>query len=424
MKKLIFTAVLILTGLVIYSQPDCEGQRTAIHELNPIQRIALNDLILEYVQSQINPDYDPNGTFPNNLIQMKYDIVAEHTDYGQGGTEWHNFDEYFFEWHRDYIAGLEQFILDKEDCPLCPDFVPLPYWDITRPLSTEFWNQMVPEFDGAFLFDAVSIDPIHDGTASFKSDAMRTWGDYVVTSDDCGEYEDIDDFASFIQGWHGQVHNEMGGAMRSTSATAGTSVFWLYHAFVDEKYYCYQQLCQCPEADINSSQGLCDYCFDFSESLNTDAISVELIDANGNQVQVSLDENNCIPLDGLPYNSTYTVDVQAVNSSMTDNIACENAFQSFNFIVPTPPFRKFPCFGVDVTQSSTRFTVDNTGDSRYFNISNVETNTGATQTVSNSLFIASGQSAEIQLQNSFATANNHLVISSNGESISVNYVQN
>lgn len=102
MKKLIFTTVLALTGLICFSQSDCEGQRTSIHELTEFQRTILNDLILQYVQSQPNPDYDPEGIFPNNLIQYKYDIVAQHTDYGQGGGTWHNFDEYFLEWHRDY----------------------------------------------------------------------------------------------------------------------------------------------------------------------------------------------------------------------------------------------------------------------------------------------------------------------------------
>ena len=113
MKKLIFTTVLILFGFFGFSQVDCEGQRTPIHELTQNQRDVLNDLILQYVQSQINPDYDPDGEFPDKLLEHKYTIVAQHTDFGSNHTPWHDPIELFFSWHRDYIAGLEQFFWIK-----------------------------------------------------------------------------------------------------------------------------------------------------------------------------------------------------------------------------------------------------------------------------------------------------------------------
>lgn len=237
----------------------------------------------------------------------------------------------------EIIAGLEQFILDQEDCEFCPFFVPLPYWDITKPLPTEFWNQMIPEFEDAFLFDAVSSDPLHDGTASFKSDPLQTWPNYQVTTEDCEEYEDIDDFASFIQGWHGSVHNEMGGAMRSTTATSGTSVFWLYHAFVDEKYYCYQQLCQCPEPVAQLNIRKCDVCFDLSNSLNSDEFDLTLIDDQGNETIISLNSEGCISSNYLDPGEDYILSIKAINSAMTDNIACLSDQIELTFTSPDPP---------------------------------------------------------------------------------------
>jgi hypothetical protein len=176
---------------------------------------------------------------------------------------------------------------------------------------------------------------------------------------------------------------------------------------------------------------LCEYCFDVSESTNTDAIAIDLYDVNGTSISVNLDENNCIPLDQLTQNTGYNVNVTALNTSMIDNVECTNATQAFSFWVPTPPFRRFPCFGILVTQKNsnssgtTNFTINNTGNSREFNINSIETNTGNLQVISNSIFVASGQEIDITIPNPISIAsNNQLIIESEGQSINVSYVPN
>ena len=435
MKKLIFTTVLALTGLICFSQSDCEGQRTPIHEFEDFERAILNDLILQYVQSIPNPSYDPDGPFPWNRIEYKYLIVAEHTGNGTGGQAWHNFDEYFLEWHRDYIAGLEQFILDQ-GCNLCPSFVPLPYWDITQPLPDEFWNQMIPEFENAFFAGAQgNPNPPHDGTASFKSDPMQTWPDYGVSEDDCTEYEDIDDFASFIQSWHSTVHVEMGGAMRATGATSGTSVFWLYHAFVDEKYYCYQQLCQCPEPIVELSNRECDVCVDFSNSTNADDFNLILIDEFGNESSVSLNSQGCISYRDLNQGDNYTLKVHAVNTSMTDNIACLNDEIEINFTAPDPPSSKFnpnPCiratplpqFPTTTTLTSSKVVkVTNTGTEREFTFTNSIHNTGSQAVLTSPMILEENEEVFINIpQASQGYGINYFTIHVEGESATIEYI--
>ena len=118
----------------------CDGYREDIYDLLPEKRAELAGLIIDYVTSEEWLGYDPNH--PDIRLRhpsLKYDVVAAHSAYGDPSVSitWHSDNELFLSWHRDYIRGLEDYLLEQG----YHNYVPLPSWNPNTSVPEEFLSE-------------------------------------------------------------------------------------------------------------------------------------------------------------------------------------------------------------------------------------------------------------------------------------------
>jgi len=223
---------------------ECLGYRPDINTFSNEDVELLISLIIDYVTKDLNPNYDP-AEHP----ALKYDIVAIHSNYGGNSSAWHSDDEMFFSWHRDYIRGLEEYLLDRS----YSQFVPLPAWNPINAVPAPF---LEPEAMVEEVYNTPFEYKDENGmtTSIFQMPLQQvqpgTLEMYTVDDMTCSQFPDIDEFAGFIrandvQGFtsHNAVHVALGGAMIEVQTASAAAIFWLFHAYVDDIYYCYQSYC-------------------------------------------------------------------------------------------------------------------------------------------------------------------------------------
>lgn len=89
---------------------------------------------------------------------------------------------------------------------------------------------------------------------------------------------------------------------------------------------------------------------DLSNSINADDYTISIVDEFGNESNVSLNDRGCISYTDLNQGDLYTLKIQAINTSMLDNVDCVNSEQIINFTAPNPPSTKYnrnPCLRVE-----------------------------------------------------------------------------
>jgi hypothetical protein len=308
----------------------CDGYRKDIYELFPEERAELAGLIIDYLTSEEWSGYDPNH--PDVTLRhpsLKYDVVAAHSAYGDPSVSitWHSDTELFLSWHRDYIRGLEGYLLEQG----YHDYVPLPSWNPNTSVPDEFLagSAMVSEvYNTPYQYAAGGTQfgmPINQIPAN-------TYGMYQVDDMTCSQFSDIDAFAGYIRAnnddyaSHNTVHGALGGAMVHSQTASAAAIFWLFHAYVDELYYCYQDLCEgCDHISVaeEAQQSECTACLDFSgtgDFSNLNVINVE--DQLGNTVSLPFDANGCIDetwrLNNLEGGDIFTLLVSAENECSFD----------------------------------------------------------------------------------------------------------
>ena len=395
-------------------QEDCEN-RANIYDFTSAERSELAQLILDYVTSIENPDWDSNDP-----IETKYTIIHEHTQFGDmQQSQINHTNEEFLSWHRFYISGLEAYLVDKG----YPQYVPLPYWNPTQPMPTEFYNVMIQEYidDG---LDTAPLDPF------FISDPSATWpSQYDIADDLCSEFTDADDMGNTLVGdaMHSSVHWDVGGALRSQAATSGAAIFWPLHANIDRFYRCYQLNCQCPTTDVVGFADNCDYCLDLSGSILADDFEFTLIDAQGNEQTITLNGEGCIPYQLMNQGEHYTLKIKGINTAMEDNIECPDAEIEHMFTAPYVPSNKWnpnPCLKIhtlpNFPMNYVMFT--NNGDGTLLNITNTNVNTGATTLVGSGVPIAENQSINVMVPfSSLPTGVYYLSVQFEGEQTGFEY---
>jgi len=292
--------------------------------MNPDLQEELANLILEYITSSVNPDYDEN-----HHPFMKYNIVAEHVDFkddwsplDQGNAaNWHDDDEMFLSWHRDYIEGLEVWLVNQG---YGEDYVPLPAWNPECEMPTALHNAIIPEIYDTPLYVGLPLDDDFDMDFNSIDFIDQTIGEIYEVEDNitCGQFSNIDEFAGFIRSGsnppadgaeytnHNEVHQSIGGAMVFGPTASASAAFWLFHAHIDELYYCYQERCEdCapayiwPKAPYRKRGKIC---YDMANSQNVDSYQAT-ITSDGVSVSMSIDGSGCIDLSRLDCNKTYKV---------------------------------------------------------------------------------------------------------------------
>lgn len=166
--------------------------RRSLSSVSPKDRAALAGLIQQYVTPA---------------------IVSQHLttpDIHGGAT--------FLSWHRNYLVGLENFLLAQGR----PDFVPLPAWDPSEPIPSEF---NIPDSGPGAL---QNLDPGITFSPQFDEENLGNW-------------ETEDDLGSALSGPHGSVHIAVGGVMANFQSPSAP-IFWPWHSFVDDIWWSWQRL--------------------------------------------------------------------------------------------------------------------------------------------------------------------------------------
>lgn len=141
-------------------------------------------------------------------------IVAQHQSPPPGI---HSNGAIFLSWHRNYILGLENYLIAQGR----PEWAPLPAWDPASPIPPEF------NIPGS------GPDALRDLTPNVSFSPQF---DHV----NLGNFETEAALGNALMGPHGTVHIRVGGLMgdfRSPSAP----IFWPWHSFLDDIWWEWQR---------------------------------------------------------------------------------------------------------------------------------------------------------------------------------------
>ena len=149
------------------------------------------------------------------LSYLNDDIVDAHIHINHSGVD-------LLEGHRKYIAGLESFLISNG----AQTFVPLPKWDPSTPIPTEF-NVVKPSDDGTALPPLQNLNPNLPLPGAFQPENI------------CG-IPSAARLGNALNGWHGSVHVTVGGTMGNAIIASAAPIFWCWHAFIDDIYETWQ----------------------------------------------------------------------------------------------------------------------------------------------------------------------------------------
>lgn len=218
-------AISLMSYIDISAQCDFRRTNISSSDFSDQDRADLAELIMEYLSEGVDVS-DPN------LTRADYPIPSEHMDHF--GTIHNTGTPVFLTWHRTYIQRLENWLISKGETR----FVPLPYWSPFEIVPPQFFN----DADG----DGIrAVLPSNHGFADLNSDDINlnpTFYDQYLTPQVCNNFPTLEQFTGPFEGAHGTPHVRIGGTM-SGIHSPGAAIFWLWHAWVDEVYYCYQKEC-------------------------------------------------------------------------------------------------------------------------------------------------------------------------------------
>lgn len=219
--------------------------RADIYSFTPAERTMLVNAMMEYIDA---------------------DVVKRHCDHHMttGGHIHSDFD--FLPFHRTYLEGMEDYLLSKGTAYHI--FVPLPRWDPSTPVPTEF--QVIDP-------DCPNFPCVMGSTTSCSSSI--NWNpnvslpSHLSLTPQPGPFNDLCDFnmeptfpdpgplnngdvapnglSRRIEApWHNSVHNLMGGVM-SNFRSPIVPAFWLWHAYVDDIWKTWE--CNCSKSGLDGT---------------------------------------------------------------------------------------------------------------------------------------------------------------------------
>ena len=226
------------------------GRRISIWDssLTNANRTAIRDAIMNWLNSDTGVDGSGNTV---------YNIVNRH---GNNDAYIHNYNEVFLGWHRRYLAEAEAYIMPRLSSTLRNKLGGLlPYWDPTTSIPDVFFdstNAVLPNFDAL-----VRQTPNSVGAYNFSRFTANNFcenydnGNSVTycTAQTGSRTRPIDKFAADLECEHNTVHGVIGGVMAISSSSPAASIFWIWHAYVDELYWEYE-LCNGKYSGLPYSQ--------------------------------------------------------------------------------------------------------------------------------------------------------------------------
>ena len=214
-----------------------DSPRPDIYDFTPAERIEIRDLIIAYLI-----EHDGHENHTNN---------ADHSNAN------------FLPWHDDFIETVEEFGFCEKGFY---KYVPLPSWNPIDPIPDEFMG------DIAVVDPDIYTPPQEQDPASVASYSFTEF-DPALSSAICnGDFWDgtrvstgcanAIAFSDRLECEHDPVHGAVGGAMTDALLSAGTAIFFLWHAYLDDIYEVY--LCKCS----NDSEGSDDYYDGFNVTID------------------------------------------------------------------------------------------------------------------------------------------------------------
>ncbi len=170
--------------------------RPNLNDLPPNERTLLASLIQQYT----TPD----------IIDMHWNAVLSGV---------HNDPAGFLSFHRNYIGGLEAFLLEQG----YPQLVPLPAWNPAEPIPEEF---NIPNTGPERLRN---LNPNVSFSPKFDQENLINY----ATVEELGE-------ALMIR--HNLVHARIGGVMNNLRRVPVAPIFWVFHSFIDDIWWDWQRV--------------------------------------------------------------------------------------------------------------------------------------------------------------------------------------
>jgi hypothetical protein len=207
-------AVALLPKRAETAPPDSYGgQRPFLSSLSAADQATLAKLIDEYTSAN-------NGAVikvhENTMNDPKLSVV-----------HYRPFTK-LFTFHHAYITGLEDWLKANGHS----NFVPLPKWDPSTPIPKEFGyhngKKVIKNFHPKVSWSAFT----HDKLGAFVED---------ITTGPKDTNPDAKILANTLVVPHNNTHNTVGGIM-STMSSPTAPIFWVYHAFIDDIWYDWQQV--------------------------------------------------------------------------------------------------------------------------------------------------------------------------------------
>jgi hypothetical protein len=173
------------------------GHRRDLNSLSAASRTQLRNLMLNYITDAVVWAHHPNN--PNAIV--------------------HHMGEHAFITHRNYIGDLEAWLVANGG----RDFVPLPSWNPANAIPNEF-NVVKPQDGGTARPPLVNLTPNLPKPAGLVPPSLCGIGNADALWD------------VNTNGWHGQVHVNVGGTMADITIAPAAPIFFCWHAYVDEIY--------------------------------------------------------------------------------------------------------------------------------------------------------------------------------------------
>ena len=154
-----------------------------------------------------------------NLIQQYVtpEIIDIHWNATQSGA--HSNPVMFLTFHREYISGLEAFLLEQG----LPQFVPLPAWNPAEPIPGEFNIPSIGPRRLRNLNPNVSFSPEFD-------------------QDNLSSFNSVAELGAALMTRHNLVHQRIGGIMNVVRLAPQAPIFWPFHGFIDDIYANWQTI--------------------------------------------------------------------------------------------------------------------------------------------------------------------------------------
>lgn len=232
----------------LFSQ--CEKQRTSINDLSLDDQCELRNLMLDYLSLGFDANEGPNDWHKYPIVKMhRFPTVGSFSDF-------HNYQEEFATWHRNYVQGMEEYILSQG----YPQYIPLPYWSPHNEIPLAFYNygdQFLNlgchDDDGNLTYANL---PESDDFPQYPSQGPFAPAPSINFTEfdenlNCSDWSSVDDFVGSMEGPHHDfTHGAVGGTLGPAASAPASTLFWLFHAYITDLHSCYLRECAGSDADI------------------------------------------------------------------------------------------------------------------------------------------------------------------------------